>query len=60
MCQGTIDSDNTGYSDSGFCNGTSVVGAYCRFRVTASAAGTDVLGVRFANGGSGAPGGPGH
>ncbi|WP_329314847.1 carbohydrate-binding protein [Streptomyces sp. NBC_01262] len=50
VCTGTIDSDWTGYSGSGFCNGTNATGAYAQFTVTAAAAGTATLNVRFANG----------
>ncbi|CAM5336274.1 hypothetical protein SALBM135S_05608 [Streptomyces alboniger] len=52
VCTGTIDSDWSGYSGSGFCNGTNAAGAYAQFTVNASAAGTATLKVRFANGGS--------
>ncbi|WP_443080262.1 carbohydrate-binding protein [Streptomyces sp. SP18BB07] len=50
VCTGTIDSDWTGYSGSGFCNGTNAAGAYAQFTVTAPASGTATLSVRFANG----------
>ncbi|MGW6535155.1 carbohydrate-binding protein [Streptomyces sp. NPDC055051] len=50
VCTGTIDSDWTGFSGSGFCNGTNAVGAAAQFTVQASAAGTATLTVRFANG----------
>jgi hypothetical protein len=50
VCTGTIDSDWTGYSGSGFCNGTNATGAYAQFTVTAATAGTATLNVRFANG----------
>ncbi|MER5185501.1 carbohydrate-binding protein [Streptomyces sp. NPDC002896] len=50
VCTGTIDSDWSGYSGSGFCNGTNAVGAYAQFTVNASTAGTATLQVRFANG----------
>ncbi|WP_234047041.1 carbohydrate-binding protein [Streptomyces adelaidensis] len=50
VCTGTIDSDWTGYSGSGFCNGDNAVGAYAQFTVTAPASGTATLSVRFANG----------
>jgi hypothetical protein len=50
VCQGTIDSNQAGFSGSGFCNGTNAVGAYAQFTVTPAAAGTATLGVRFANG----------
>ena len=49
-CTGTIDSNWAGYSGSGFCNGTNAAGAYLQFTVSAAAAGTATLGVRFANG----------
>ncbi|GAA4720597.1 hypothetical protein Prum_006670 [Phytohabitans rumicis] len=54
VCQGTIDSNHAGFSGSGFCNGNAAVGAYAQFTVNASTAGTATLGVRFANGASGA------
>ncbi|MBB4911509.1 family 43 glycosylhydrolase [Actinophytocola algeriensis] len=50
VCQGTIDSNQAGFSGSGFCNGTNAVGAYAQFTVTPTATGTATLGVRFANG----------
>ena len=50
VCQGTIDSDQAGFSGTGFCNGNAAIGAYAQFTVTASAAGTRAIGVRFANG----------
>ncbi|MGN9790042.1 carbohydrate-binding protein [Streptomyces sp. OZ13] len=50
ICTGTIDSDWSGYSGSGFCNGTNASGAYVQFTVNAPSAGTATLGVRFANG----------
>jgi hypothetical protein len=49
-CTGTIDSNWSGYSGSGFCNADNAVGAYAQFTVNASAAGTATLGIRFANG----------
>ncbi|WP_030377471.1 MULTISPECIES: carbohydrate-binding protein [unclassified Streptomyces] len=49
-CTGTLDSDWTGYSGSGFCNGTNSSGAALRFTVDASAAGTATLAIRYANG----------
>ncbi|MFJ8666544.1 CBM35 domain-containing protein [Streptomyces sp. NPDC093600] len=49
-CDGTIDSDWTGYSGSGFCNGRNAVGAAVQFTVDAAQAGTATLRVRFANG----------
>ncbi|MEU5593055.1 CBM35 domain-containing protein [Streptomyces sp. NPDC020298] len=50
VCTGTIDSDWTGYSGSGFCNGTNATGAYAQFTVNAAGAGTATLNIRFANG----------
>ncbi|WP_083929658.1 right-handed parallel beta-helix repeat-containing protein [Catelliglobosispora koreensis] len=50
VCLGTIDSNWAGYSGSGFCNADNASGAYAQFTVSASAAGTATLGVRFANG----------
>ncbi|WP_158844037.1 carbohydrate-binding protein [Saccharothrix deserti] len=52
VCTGTIDSDWSGYSGSGFCNGNNAVGAYAQFTVNASTAGTATVKVRFANGGT--------
>lgn len=49
-CNGTIDSNHTGFSGSGFCNASNAIGATSQFTVTASTAGTATLGVRFANG----------
>jgi pectate lyase len=49
-CTGTIDSNWPGFSGGGFCNGTNASGAYLQVTVTASAAGTATLGIRFANG----------
>ncbi|NUP02828.1 MAG: carbohydrate-binding protein [Nonomuraea sp.] len=50
VCQGTIDSNQAGFSGSGFCNGTNAAGAYAQFTVNATTAGTATLGIRFANG----------
>ncbi|GGV23846.1 silent information regulator protein Sir2 [Streptomyces longisporoflavus] len=50
VCTGTIDSDWSGYSGSGFCNATNATGAYAQFTVNAAAAGTATIKVRFANG----------
>ncbi|MEV6971330.1 carbohydrate-binding protein, partial [Hamadaea sp. NPDC051192] len=49
-CDGTIDSNHTGYSGSGFCNGTNAVGAAAQFTVTASAAGAATITIGYANG----------
>ncbi|MEV5310591.1 carbohydrate-binding protein [Streptomyces sp. NPDC052610] len=50
VCTGTIDSDWTGYSGNGFCNGTNASGAYVQFTADAPATGTATLRIRFANG----------
>ncbi|MFI1029548.1 carbohydrate-binding protein [Streptomyces sp. NPDC020951] len=50
VCTGTIDSDWTGYSGTGFCNGTNSTGGYAQFTVNAATAGTATIDVRFANG----------
>jgi len=50
VCTGTIDSDWTGYSGSGFCNGANSTGGYAQFTVNAATAGTATVTVRFANG----------
>ncbi|MQM24071.1 carbohydrate-binding protein [Glycomyces albidus] len=50
-CQGTIDSDHSGYSGSGFCNTANTTGAAVQFTVNAASAGTATLGIRYANGG---------
>ncbi|PPS70056.1 hypothetical protein BV882_24930 [Streptomyces sp. 46] len=52
VCQGTIDSNQAGYSGTGFCNGTAAAGAYAQFTVTSATAGTATVAVRFANGSS--------
>uniref|UniRef100_UPI0040401C12 family 43 glycosylhydrolase n=1 Tax=Streptomyces sp. DG1A-41 TaxID=3125779 RepID=UPI0040401C12 len=52
QCQGTIDSNQAGFSGSGFCNGDAAAGAFAQFTVTSAAAGTATLGIRFANGSS--------
>ncbi|MEV8435884.1 CBM35 domain-containing protein [Actinosynnema sp. NPDC051121] len=50
VCQGTIDSNQAGFTGTGFCNGSAAVGAYAQFTVDAAQAGRATLGVRFANG----------
>jgi hypothetical protein len=55
VCTGTIDSNWSGFSGSGFCNGNNATGAHAQFTVNASAAGTATLEVRFANGTSARP-----
>jgi hypothetical protein len=49
-CDGTIDSNHTGFSGSGFCNANNAVGAASQFTVTTSAAGSATVAVRYANG----------
>jgi hypothetical protein len=50
QCRGTIDSNQAGYSGSGFCNGDSAVGAFAEFTVDSATARTATLGIRFAHG----------
>lgn len=49
-CSGTIDTDHSGYSGTGFCNGTNAAGEAAQFTADATASGTATVGVRFANG----------
>ena len=49
-CDGTIDSNNAGFSGTGFCNTNNAVGAAAQFTVSASAAGTATIGIGYANG----------
>ncbi|MGP3918400.1 right-handed parallel beta-helix repeat-containing protein [Nonomuraea sp. 10N515B] len=49
-CDGTIDSNHSGYSGTGFCNAGNAVGAAAQFTVNAPAAGAATVAVRFANG----------
>ncbi|TDD01632.1 CBM35 domain-containing protein, partial [Nonomuraea diastatica] len=49
-CDGFIESNHAGFSGSGFCNGDNVAGAAAQFTVTAAAAGTATLDIRYANG----------
>ena len=51
-CDGTIDSNNAGFSGTGFCNTNNAVGAAAQLTVSASAAGTATIGIRYANGGT--------
>jgi pectate disaccharide-lyase len=50
VCTGTIDSDWSGFSGSGFCNGTNSTSGYAQYTVNAPAAGAATVAVRFANG----------
>jgi hypothetical protein len=49
-CDGTIDSNHSGFSGSGFCNGRNATGAAAQFTVNAGAAGNATLNIRYANG----------
>jgi hypothetical protein len=51
-CAGAIESNHAGYSGSGFCNADNAVGAAAQFTVTAAAAGSAAIAVRYANGGT--------
>ena len=50
VCDGTIDSNWTGFSGTGFCNTTNAVGGSVQWTATAANAGTATLGIRYANG----------
>ncbi|MEV6025368.1 PQQ-dependent sugar dehydrogenase [Streptomyces sp. NPDC052036] len=50
ISQGTAASNHTGYTGTGFVDYTNVKGSYVEFSVSASAAGTSALTLRFANG----------
>lgn len=50
VCIGAVETEWTGYSGSGYCNGTNAAGAYNQFTVSAPAGGTATVSVRFANG----------
>lgn len=49
-CAGFIESNHTGFSGSGFCNGNNAIGAAVQFTVSAANAGAATLGIRYANG----------
>jgi len=49
-CDGTIDSNQAGFSGTGFCNTTNAVGAFASVTVNAAAAGPAELRFGFANG----------
>jgi hypothetical protein len=51
-CTGTIDTNHSGYSGTGFCNGGNTDSAFAEFTVNAAAAGTATLSLRYANGGT--------
>jgi Carbohydrate binding module (family 6) len=50
VCQGTVDSDHTGFTGAGFCNTDNATGASVEWTVNATTAGTATLGFRYANG----------
>jgi polygalacturonase len=50
VCQGTIDSNHTGFSGTGFCNTTNAAGAAQTWTVPATSAGSVTLTFRYANG----------
>ncbi len=49
-CDGTIRSNHSGFSGTGFCDATRTAGAASQFTVIASGAGTATLGIRYSNG----------
>jgi hypothetical protein len=49
-CDGTIDSDHTGFSGTGFCNTTNAIGAAAQITVQTDTAGPATLTIRYANG----------
>jgi hypothetical protein len=49
-CDGTIDSNHTGFSGTGFCNTTNAIGAAAQITVPADTAGPATLTIRYANG----------
>lgn len=51
-CQGTVDSNHSGYSGSGFCNTPNTAGAAVGFTINSPTAGTATLDIRYANGAS--------
>jgi len=50
ISQGTVATNHTGYSGSGFVDYTNVTGSYVQFTVNAASAGTATLSLRYANG----------
>uniref|UniRef100_UPI0018EBF7D7 carbohydrate-binding protein n=1 Tax=Glycomyces salinus TaxID=980294 RepID=UPI0018EBF7D7 len=53
VCDGTIDTNHSGYSGTGFCNTPNETGAAAEFTVDADSAGEAAVDIRFANGSSG-------
>jgi len=50
ISQGTVATNHTGYSGTGFVDYTNVTGSYVQFAVTAATTGTATLALRYANG----------
>src|SRR3954447_14339421 len=50
LSQGTVATDHTGYTGTGFVDYTNVKGSYVEFTVSAASAGTSSLTLRYANG----------
>jgi Chondroitinase B/Carbohydrate binding module (family 6) len=50
ISQGTVATNHLGYSGTGFVDMTNVTGSYVEWTISAAAAGTATLGIRFANG----------
>jgi hypothetical protein len=50
LSQATVATNHTGFTGTGFVDYTNVTGSYVEFAVTASAAGTATVTIRFANG----------
>ncbi|WP_207312391.1 GDSL-type esterase/lipase family protein [Lentzea alba] len=49
-CDGIIESNHSGYSGAGFCNGDNEIGAAAQFTVSAPEADTATITIRYANG----------
>ncbi|THV36494.1 non-reducing end alpha-L-arabinofuranosidase family hydrolase [Glycomyces buryatensis] len=52
VCDGTVDSNHSGFSGTGFCNPPNQSGTGVQFTVNAASAGTVALGFKYANGSS--------
>nr|WP_277605897.1 carbohydrate-binding protein [Glycomyces sp. L485] len=52
VCEGTVDSNHSGYSGDGFCNTPNTAGTAVEFTVNAPASGAASLEIRYANGAS--------
>ncbi|WP_406175383.1 PQQ-dependent sugar dehydrogenase [Streptomyces sp. NBC_00996] len=50
ISQGTVASNHTGYTGTGFVDYTNITGSYVEFTVSAASAGTSSLALRYANG----------